>query len=81
MSDPVLVMAQGRIAGELPAAEATQDAVKARGRPHTHDHPAPKDWHGTGRAPVATETLKSDTGAGGTSGNAASCSTTARSAP
>ncbi|MCC9704104.1 sugar ABC transporter ATP-binding protein [Streptomyces sp. MNU76] len=29
MSDRVLVMAQGRIAGELPAAEATQDAVMA----------------------------------------------------
>jgi ribose transport system ATP-binding protein len=27
MSDRVLVMAQGRIAGELPADEATQDAV------------------------------------------------------
>jgi ribose transport system ATP-binding protein len=29
MSDRVLVMAQGRIAGELAAAEATQDAVMA----------------------------------------------------
>ncbi len=29
MSDRVLVMAQGRIAGELPAHEATQDAVMA----------------------------------------------------
>lgn len=29
MSDRVLVMAQGRIAGELPAGEATQDAVMA----------------------------------------------------
>ncbi len=29
MSDRVLVMAQGRIAGELPADEATQDAVMA----------------------------------------------------
>jgi ribose transport system ATP-binding protein len=29
MSDRVLVMAQGRIAGELTAAEATQDAVMA----------------------------------------------------
>ncbi|WP_282798135.1 sugar ABC transporter ATP-binding protein [Streptomyces sp. CC224B] len=29
MSDRVLVMAQGRLAGELPAAEATQDAVMA----------------------------------------------------
>ena len=29
MSDRVLVMAQGRIAGELTAAEATQDSVMA----------------------------------------------------
>jgi ribose transport system ATP-binding protein len=29
MSDRVLVMAQGRIAGELPAGRATQDAVMA----------------------------------------------------
>ncbi|MET9252356.1 sugar ABC transporter ATP-binding protein [Streptomyces sp. NPDC003717] len=29
MSDRVVVMAQGRVAGELPAAEATQDAVMA----------------------------------------------------
>jgi ribose transport system ATP-binding protein len=29
MSDRVLVMARGRLAGELPAAEATQDAVMA----------------------------------------------------
>ncbi|CAM5442191.1 Sugar ABC transporter ATP-binding protein OS=Streptomyces cyaneofuscatus OX=66883 GN=G3I52_29705 PE=4 SV=1 [Streptomyces cyaneofuscatus] len=45
MSDRVLVMAQGRIAGELPAAEATQDAVMALavGTAATHDHPAPKN--------------------------------------
>lgn len=50
MSDRVLVMAQGRIAGELPADEATQDAVMALavGTPaapqgHTPtEHPAPK---------------------------------------
>ncbi|MGX1953011.1 sugar ABC transporter ATP-binding protein [Streptomyces anulatus] len=50
MSDRVLVMAQGRIAGELPADEATQDAVMALavGTPTTTrstaptEHPAPK---------------------------------------
>ncbi|MFJ9186692.1 sugar ABC transporter ATP-binding protein [Streptomyces anulatus] len=50
MSDRVLVMAQGRIAGELPADEATQDAVMALAvgtpaAPQDHtptEHPAPK---------------------------------------
>ncbi|WP_433544421.1 sugar ABC transporter ATP-binding protein (plasmid) [Streptomyces sp. CA-294286] len=50
MSDRVLVMAQGRIAGELLAGEATQDAVMALavGTPATTEgsalteHPAPK---------------------------------------
>ncbi|MFJ4971277.1 sugar ABC transporter ATP-binding protein [Streptomyces sp. NPDC088755] len=43
MSDRVLVMAQGRIAGELPAGQATQDAVMALavGTAGTHEHPAP----------------------------------------
>ncbi|NEE51585.1 sugar ABC transporter ATP-binding protein, partial [Streptomyces sp. SID8455] len=46
MSDRVLVMAQGRIAGELPAAEATQDTVMALAvstAAATHEHPAPKN--------------------------------------
>ncbi|CAM5344888.1 sugar ABC transporter ATP-binding protein [Streptomyces] [Streptomyces griseus] len=54
MSDRVLVMAQGRIAGELPADEATQDAVMALAvgtqgpadpptdAPAPTEHPAPK---------------------------------------
>ncbi|MFF2719796.1 sugar ABC transporter ATP-binding protein [Streptomyces sp. NPDC058011] len=46
MSDRVLVMAQGRIAGELAAEQATQDAVMALavGTAATHEHelPAPK---------------------------------------
>lgn len=40
MSDRVLVMAQGRIAGELAAAEATQDAVMALAVSHPHTTPA-----------------------------------------
>lgn len=46
MSDRVLVMAQGRIAGELPAEEATQDAVMALAvstPTPPHAHPAPKN--------------------------------------
>ncbi|MFJ4965197.1 Galactose/methyl galactoside import ATP-binding protein MglA [Streptomyces sp. ADI96-02] len=44
MSDRVLVMAQGRIAGELPAAEATQDAVMALAVGAAPiDHRAPAD--------------------------------------
>ncbi|MEU2149201.1 ATP-binding cassette domain-containing protein, partial [Streptomyces globisporus] len=45
MSDRVLVMAQGRIAGELPAEEATQDAVMALAVSTSapHEHPAPKN--------------------------------------
>ncbi|WP_328223121.1 sugar ABC transporter ATP-binding protein [Streptomyces sp. NBC_00310] len=46
MSDRVLVMAQGRIAGELAAAEATQDAVMALAVSHptnlTSDKEAPR---------------------------------------
>ncbi|NEE27253.1 sugar ABC transporter ATP-binding protein, partial [Streptomyces sp. SID7982] len=45
MSDRVLVMAQGRIAGELPAEEATQDAVMALAVSTSapREHPAPKN--------------------------------------
>ncbi|MFB8292730.1 ATP-binding cassette domain-containing protein [Streptomyces bacillaris] len=45
MSDRVLVMAQGRIAGELPAEQATQDAVMALAvsTEASDEHPAPKN--------------------------------------
>jgi ribose transport system ATP-binding protein len=37
MSDRVVVMAQGRVAGELTAAEATQDTVMALAVSTPHD--------------------------------------------
>ncbi|MCW8217798.1 sugar ABC transporter ATP-binding protein [Streptomyces griseolus] len=53
MSDRVLVMAQGRIAGELPAGEATQDAVMALA---------------VGAAPTTTPTDDADTAETGKEG-------------
>ncbi|NED06393.1 sugar ABC transporter ATP-binding protein, partial [Streptomyces sp. SID6648] len=48
MSDRVVVMAQGRVAGELPAERATQDAVMALAvSTHTSDSPHTDGTDGT----------------------------------
>jgi ribose transport system ATP-binding protein len=55
MSDRVLVMAQGRIAGELPADEATQDAVMALAVSTAADTPQSTSTRST-NAPRSTNT-------------------------
>ena len=65
MSDRVLVMAQGRIAGELAAAEAHPGHGDGPRRQRPRTTPATPAATTERRPPVATDTLKSKPGAQG----------------